>query len=89
MCRSWLGACVAKALASTITLHGLELHNAPDLGPDGVAHLTALQQLTRLELSGIGYRRRIQRQFAAKMANSEVCLKTARSASVEGVVCNE
>jgi hypothetical protein len=38
-------------------LRELELHNAPELGPDGVAKLTELRQLTRLHLHGIGHRR--------------------------------
>lgn len=38
-------------------LRELELHNAPELGPDGLAHLTELRQLSRLHLHGVGHRR--------------------------------
>lgn len=47
----------APAIASIRRLRELELHNAPEFGPDGLAHLTELYQLTRLLLRGIGHRR--------------------------------
>ncbi len=72
------GLCVtdfqAEALANFSTLRELELFNAPELTPDGVAHLTALRQLTRLELNGVGYRRCIECRYSWQPSKSEVSL---------------
>lgn len=42
------------ALAGLIRLQELELHNAPQLTPDGVKHLTALRKLSGLRLNDVG-----------------------------------
>jgi hypothetical protein len=58
------GFCItdtAAAAVATITgLRELELHNAPELTPYGIKHLTELQQLTRLTLDAVGLKRGIE-----------------------------
>jgi hypothetical protein len=49
-----LSDCEARALSCMTGLRDLELHNAPVLSPEGVAHLVQLRQLTRLNLNSIG-----------------------------------
>jgi hypothetical protein len=47
----------ARGVASMTRLRELELHNAPELSPTGLAHLTRLRQLSKLTLQGVGCRR--------------------------------
>lgn len=44
----------APALASMPGLRELELYNAPELGPRGIAQLTELRELSRLLLNKVG-----------------------------------
>lgn len=58
------GLCLSDteaAAVSTISgLRELELHNAPELTPYGIKHLTELQQLTRLVIDAVGCRRGVE-----------------------------
>ena len=50
----------AAAVATITGLQELELHNAPELTPYGIKHLTELQQLTKLRLDAVGLKRGIE-----------------------------
>lgn len=71
-----------SAVACFSRLRELELHNAPELGPDGLAHLTELRQLSRLLLHGIGHRRCLD---VLLVSTSKVDLSAAAGCEGRGV----
>jgi hypothetical protein len=78
----WLATASAAALATFTGLHSLELCNAPYLRANGLQQLTALRQLRRLEVLGVGCDRQVS--FAIE---STVHIRCRAECQLRGSCC--